>query len=158
MLGQGLCRLPRSAPSLPREPPHSAAGRSCGWKERPLAKQVRILLLSTWCCASQGCSQLQITPRTFAEGPFEEQHRDSIYLKGKESVLRVFSSWLAGWSEGDGNFFLLCGEGIGTPVLVSTCLSCSLAAADTEMPLGSAQLPGGVCRSELSTQWVGWGV
>ena len=43
-----------------------------------------------------------------------------------------------------------------TPVLISACLSSSLAPAHTEMSLGSAPLPGDVWRAELSTQWVGW--
>ena len=73
-------------------------------------------------------------------------------------MLRVFSSCLSGWAVGDGNFFLSSGEGTETPALVRACLSCSFTLACTEMPLGSALLPGGVCRAELSTQRVGWGL
>ena len=77
------------------------------------------------------------------------------FLKGKKSVLCVFSSWLSGWAVGDGKLFPCSGVGTETPVHVRTCLSCSLAPARTELSLGSALLPGGVCRAELSTQRVG---
>ena len=69
-------------------------------------------------------------------------------------MLFVFSSWLSGWAVGDGNVFLCSGVGTETPALVRTCLSCSLAPARTELSLGRALLPGGVCRAELSTQRV----
>ena len=107
------------------------------------------------CCMGQGCSQLQITPTTLAESPFEEGHQGSIFLKGKQFVHWLFCSWGIP-SVGDGNFFLCSGEGTETPVLISTYLSCSFASAHTEMSLGSVLLPGGVCRAELSRLRVGW--
>ena len=60
VLGQGLCRLPGSALSLPRELPtmlqgEAAVGRCDSW-------QGRVLLQWRGCCMGQSCSQLAITP------------------------------------------------------------------------------------------------
>jgi len=98
-----------------------------------------------------------MTPTAIAEGAFEECHDSSIYLKGIfESLCFLFSTlgWLGGQWEMGMYFSVL--ESHETPVLISTCLSCSLAPAHTEMSLGSAPLPGDICRAELSTQRVGW--
>jgi len=62
--------------------------------------------------------------------------------------------WLSGQWEMGMYFSVL--ESHETSVLISTCLSCSLATEHTEMSLGSTRLPGVVCRAELSTQRVGW--
>ena len=79
VLGQGLCRLPGSALSLPGEIPTALWGEGVGGRSYPC--QGRVLLLLRGCCMSQGCSQLQLTPAHF-QGNFPRWSS----LKGKVSV------------------------------------------------------------------------
>ena len=118
-------------------------------------QQGKACLLWRGCCVGQGCSQLHITLRTSLEETFQEESQGRGYLKGKVSVLSVFSYWCSGWAVVDWNLFLLSGEGTEIPDLVRTCLRCPLDPARTEMPLDIALLLGGVCRAELSTHLVG---
>ena len=64
-------------------------------------------------------------PQGISKGTFQEEGQDEDYLKGKESLLSLCHSWLAGWAVGDGNLFLCSGEGAETLLLIGTCLSCS---------------------------------
>ena len=129
-------------------------GRSCGWNEQPPAGQGPSAVERVLC--GSGPLTVPHHPQDILEGSFKEEGQGGGYLKGKVSVLRVFSSCLSGWAVGDGDLFLCSGEGTDTPALIRTCLSCSFTSACTEMPLGSALLPGGVCTAELSTQ-PAWG-
>ena len=79
VLGQGLCRLPGSALSLPGELPTGLWGEGVGGRSD--LQQGRVLLLLRECCMGRGCSQLQLTPVHF-QGNFPRQNS----LKGKVSV------------------------------------------------------------------------
>ena len=81
VLGQGLCRLPGSALSLPGELPTALWGEAVWGRRDP--RQGRVLLLWRGCCVGQGCSQLHITPRTWAEAVLQEAHEGRGYLEGK---------------------------------------------------------------------------
>ena len=56
----GLCRLPGSALSLPRELPTALRGEAVGGRSDSC--QGRVLVLLRGYCVGQGCSKLQITP------------------------------------------------------------------------------------------------
>ena len=60
VLGQGLCRLPGSALSLPGEIPTALWGEAVGGRSYPC--QGRVLLLLRGGCMGQDGSQLQVTP------------------------------------------------------------------------------------------------
>ena len=95
--GAGLCRWPGSALSLPRDLPMMLWGEAVGGRRDP--RQGRVLLLWRGCCLGQGCSQLQITPRTLAEATYQEAYEGRGYLEGKVlSEVCAFSVllWLGG--------------------------------------------------------------
>ena len=74
--GQGLCRLPGSAPSLPRELPTALQGEGVHGRSDPQhgragmskAGQGKVFLLSGECCLCQGFSPLQLSLMTFQSG------------------------------------------------------------------------------------------
>ena len=74
--GQGLCRLPGSAPSLLKEFPTALQGEGVGGRSDPQhgrtgmsrAGQGKVFLLSGECCLCQGFSPLQLSLMTFQSG------------------------------------------------------------------------------------------
>ena len=86
VLGQGLCRLPGSALSLPGELPTAlwgeAMGRRYGWKEQPLSGQGP----STVERALHGSGLLTAPdhPTTLAEAAFQEEGQAKGYLEDED--------------------------------------------------------------------------
>ena len=92
--GQGLCRLPGSALSLPGELPMTRWGEAVGGRSHPLQGRV---LVSRECSVGQGCSRLQI-PTGHSPETFQEAQQGRGYLKGKDPVLSIFYSGMSGWA------------------------------------------------------------
>ena len=80
VLGQGLCRLPGSALSLPGELLTALWGEAVGGRSHP--QQGRVLLLPRGCCVAQGRSQLRVTPRTFWRGVLRGRSRWGLPERG----------------------------------------------------------------------------
>ena len=89
VLGQGLCRLPGSALSLPGELPTVLWGEGVGGRSSPC--QGRVLLLLRGCCMGQGCSQLQITPGHWQRQHFKRKVKAGATLKMKTFAGSVIS-------------------------------------------------------------------
>ena len=79
VLGQGLCRLPGSALSLPGELPTVLWGEAVGGRGDSQQEAKKVL-------NGSGLLTAPDHPTTLAESPFEEGHQGSIFLKGKQFV------------------------------------------------------------------------
>ena len=112
--GQGLCRLPGSALSLPGELPMTPWGEAVGGRSHSLQGRV---LVSRGRSVGQGCSQLQI-PTGDSQETFQEAQQGRGYLKGKDPVLSIFYSGMSGWAMGHRNSSLSSGGGTETPNLL----------------------------------------